>query len=544
MTSYPTGRRRSHFALAALVAPWALLLLLATVRPLANPDEGRYAEISRWMLMSGDWLTPRLDGLPFFHKPPLLHWLQALSMAVFGVHPWAARLVPALHAGLMLAGLYLAARVFAGEGVARRAALMLGTSLAFLVGGQYVNHDMVVAAWIATAIWAFALAFLHGERPHAGMARLGYAACALGVLAKGLIGLALPGLVLVIWLGWTRQFRKVWALPWVSGLALFAAIALPWFVIEQRAYPGFLDYLFGTQQFSRFTGKSFNNGQPWWFYLVALAGMFFPWVIFAGFEAFSSVKRSYTASINIAKPWVILCWIWLVVIVGFFSIPMSKLVGYVLPVMPPLALVAALGWERALAGRRAGPAAFAGLCVLALGLAVGLTNFATGMNRDRGARDIAETLACAATPDDTIYLLGGYAHDLPFYLQTPRPLVVVQDWPGLRRTERDSWARELFEGGEFEPALATRVLQGADAVAAARARPGQWLVVRNGDADGAWRQGWRPGWLRVARGAGWTLFQSPGTAARAAGSTAERPVTAQQVGLPGCKRQRGEQRQR
>ena len=89
-------RQKSWLTLLLL---WALLLVLAALRPLAVPDEGRYGEVGRWMLQSGDWLTPRLNGIPFFHKPPLLYWLQAMSLATFGVNAWALRLVPALHAG-------------------------------------------------------------------------------------------------------------------------------------------------------------------------------------------------------------------------------------------------------------------------------------------------------------------------------------------------------------------------------------------------------------------------------------------------------------
>lgn len=114
-----------------LAALWLALLVLASLRPFAVPDEGRYGEIGRWMWVSGDWLTPRLNGVPFFHKPPYLYWLEGLSVAVFGVSELALRLVPALHAGLMLSALYLAARRISTEVIARRAALMLGSSLGF-----------------------------------------------------------------------------------------------------------------------------------------------------------------------------------------------------------------------------------------------------------------------------------------------------------------------------------------------------------------------------------------------------------------------------
>ena len=128
----------------AVIVPAALLLLLAALRPLAVPDEGRYADISRWMLVSGDWLTPRLDGLPFFHKPPLTHWLQAASMAVLGVTPWAARVPGVLLATLMLAGVSLAGRRLADAALARRATWMLGASGGFLIGG---STSTTTSAW-------------------------------------------------------------------------------------------------------------------------------------------------------------------------------------------------------------------------------------------------------------------------------------------------------------------------------------------------------------------------------------------------------------
>jgi 4-amino-4-deoxy-L-arabinose transferase-like glycosyltransferase len=316
-----------------------LLLVLAALRPLSVPDEGRYGEIGRWMLQSGDWLTPRLNGIPFFHKPPYLYWLEAATLAVLGAQVWAVRLVPALHAALMLLALYLAARGAFTEAIARRAAVMLGTSLSFLIGGQYVNHDMLVAAWIGVAIWCFASAFLAGDKPHAGLARLGFAACGFGMLSKGLIGIALPGLVLLIWLLWTRQIRKVLFLPWLSGLLLFAAIAVPWFVLAHQQFPALLGYMFGYQQFGRYTGTVFNNARPWWFYVACLVPLLFPWVFFAAYQGLRQVLDRPAPRLS---AWHSLCWVWLFAIIGFFSIPNSKLIGYALPVMPPLALLAAL----------------------------------------------------------------------------------------------------------------------------------------------------------------------------------------------------------
>jgi len=518
-----TERQKSWLTLAAL---WCVLLLLATLRPLAVPDEGRYGEIGRWMLQSGDWLTPRLNGIPFFHKPPYVYWLEAMSLATFGINELALRLVPALHVGLMLVVLYLAARTISTEQIARRAALMLGTSLTFLVGGQYVNHDMAVATWIGVAIWCFAFAFMAGERPNATLARLGFVACAFGLLSKGLIGIALPGMVLFIWLIWTRQFKKVLYLPWLSGLALFALIALPWFVIAQQKYPQLFDYMFIKHHFDRYTSTSYNNQQSWWFYLLAVLLLFFPWVFFALNQVRRQISHAPGATPSVAKEWLSLCWIWAVAIITFFSIPNSKLVGYMLPVMPALALLSALGWERVMAHRSFSGKVFAGLCLLNIGIALALVTQVGEATRTGRSQDIARVLACEARPSDTVFVSGAFPYDLPFYAQTSQPMVVLANWSELRQRAGDSWQRALFEGADFD-AQAAKVLQSPAVLAQAGAVAGNWFVTRTGNptAEGL------TGWKLFYQGAGWVLYKSGSQLA------AEGPKAAEQKGLPGCKDQ-------
>lgn len=516
-------RNKSWLVLGASVLA---LLVLAAWRPLALPDEGRYGEIGRWMLVSGDWMTPRLNGIPFFHKPPLLHWLDAAAFAVLGVSPWVARLVPALHAALMLVVLYVGARRVVPEGTARLAAAMLGSGLGFLLGGQYVNHDMVVACWISVAIWCFALALGHGQKPHPGWARMGFVACGLGVMSKMLIGLLLPGLVLVVWIAWTRQWRKLLYLPWFSGLLLFALITVPWFVLEQARYPGMFDYLFIGQQFGRYTGSTFNNSQAWWFYLPTLLLLLFPWAFFAlALGWLSRPGRNPSTPADATSQWQALCWIWLVAITVFFSIPRSKIVGYVLPVLPPLALLAAWGWERTVGHRLWAGKAFAALLTLAVGIAVLANVAATRVTLARSSEDVARVLSCLATPQDTVYASGDFPYDLPFYAQTVRPMVVVQDWPTLRRSAGDNWRRELFEGADFEPAAAT-VLQTPEVLGIAAGQGGNWLVTaretKGGDAVPP------VGWVPIQQGKAWTLYRS----------APERPVTAQAIGLGGCENHR------
>ncbi len=516
-----TERQKSWLLLAAL---WLALLIMAMLRPLAVPDEGRYGEVGRWMLISGDWLTPRLNGIPFFHKPPLLYWLSAISMSIFGVNELALRLIPALHVGLMLVVLYLSARIITTEQIARRAALMLGTGLVFFVGGQYINHDMAVATWIGVAIWCFAFSFMAGDKPDATLARLGFVACALGMLSKGLIGLALPGLVIFIWLIWTHQFKKLRYLPWFSGLALFALIALPWFVMAQQKYPAFFDYMFIGQQLDRFTARTFNNARPWWFYLMSLVLLFFPWVFFALAEVRKKARQAGSEVVPIARAWWLLCWIWVGAILAFFSIPTSKLVGYVMPVMPALALLAALGWERTMAHRPRARQIFAALCFVNIVGALILVLLVGGVTRTGRSQDVAQVLACASRPTDTVYLSGAFPYDLPFYAQTSKPLVVLEDWPELRQKTGDGWQRELFSGADFDEE-AGRVLQSPDVLVKAGMQPNNWLVIRKSNtmAEGL------TGWQLFYQGAGWQMYQSGHPLA------VEGPVPTEPKGLPGCK---------
>lgn len=504
---------RARVLTGLCVALW--LLGLAAVRPLALPDEGRYAEISRWMLMGGDWLAPRLDGMPFFHKPPLLHWLQALVFQVLGVHPWTGRLVTAGHALLMLWAVHWGTLRMGAPHLAWRATLMLGTSMAVLIGGQYINHDMLVACWISVAIWCFAAALHRPGPPHAALARWGFAACALGVLSKGLIGLALPGLVLVLWVLWTRQLKRVWQLPWLSGSLVFCLLALPWFVWADHRYPGLLNYLFGTQQFTRYTATGFNNVHPWWFYGVALMLLALPWSWVLPTAGLTRVWRTPAVSklvTHMPAPLWSLCWIWLVSILVFFSIPASKIVGYMLPVMPPLAVLTAWGWDAVMGQGREKifrTLALAGAC---LGLAV--TVLAGRYVDHKSARDMALELACKASANDAVYAIDGYPYDLPFYARLTQPIRVVENWEEARARAGDDWRRELFESARFDH-QAAEVLQPPQALVQAAQTPHTWLLAPSSLDHADPRL---TGWAQVASGTAWSLWQP-------VLSAAERPVT-------------------
>ena len=499
----------------AVLACFALLLLLAALRPLAVPDEGRYGEIGRWMLLSGDWLTPRLNGIPFFHKPPYLYWLEAGALALLGVHAWALRWVPALHALLMLLVMWQVARRWGGSLVAHRAVCMLGSSLAFLMGGQYLNHDMLVASWMSVAIFCLAWSFEQGtERPHAGWALAGVFACAMGVLSKGLIGLLLPGLVMVLWLTLTWQWRKAMGLPWLRGIVLFLVVALPWFVLAHQTHPDMLAYMFGKHQFGRYTATTFNNARPWWFYglaVVVLLGPWMVWVVHLGWREWrANASLQALRQDRAQRRLMLLCWVTTLAILGFFSVPNSKLLGYALPVLPALALLAAWGWHVGLEGWRFERHVFRALVVLGLGLAVGANLVASRYTQRHSSADVAHALACLKGPEETVLLAGDYAYDLPFLARLNAPMVVLQDWPQLRQNAGDNWRRELFEGADFD-AQAARSLQTPAALQQAATRPGQWLVMPREGVPGLPAD--LAGFVSVLAGRAWSLYQSPGTPA-------------------------------
>jgi hypothetical protein len=167
------------------------------------------------------------------------------------------------------------------------------------------------------------------------------------------------------------------------------------------------------------------------------------------------------------------------------------------------------------------------LCAVNIALALGLVTQVGQVTRTSRTEDVARVLACEARPTDTIYTTGAFPYDLPFYAQTTRPLVVLADWPQLRKNTGDGWERELFEGADFD-AQAAKALQHPNQLAVAGAKPGNWFVARTDNRMAEQL----PGWQRVYQGAGWVLYRSGGVLAP------ESPEAAKNKGLPGCNKQR------
>ncbi len=432
------------------------LLATAGLRPLMLPDEGRYVGVAWAMLTGGDWLTPTLNGLPYFHKPPLMYWVTAAAMGVAGPHALAARAAPLLGAWLMGLATWLWCT---GQGAAtvqgRRpgvALALLATTPFFLLGGQFANHDMLVAGLIALAIVAARRAVAPpgtgaGAAPRGALAWVvaAWAAAAFAVLAKGLIGVVIPALVLLPWLLAQRRGREVLRLLHPAGVAVFLALAAPWFVAMQAAHPGFIDYFIVEQHFRRYTQVAFNNQHPAWFFAVVLPLLTLPsslWLVAAGRRLARAGRPGGDA--------LLAAW-WLVVVVGFFSLPRSKLVGYVLPALPPLAwwLAAAVGeWP----GRRVRALAAAGAAACALAVA------AIAWTGPADHADLGAALAAGWQSGDRLALVGDPFFDLPLQARLTQPPTVMDDWAAERIDREDNWRKELRDAGRFDPARAHALL--------------------------------------------------------------------------------------
>jgi len=463
--------RRNTVVTALLILAW--LAATAWARPLLIPDEGRYVGVAWEMMRSGDWLTPTLNGLPYFHKPPLFYWITAASMSVFGMNEWAGRAAPLLGATLGAFALFAFTRRWVGERAARYTLLALLAQPLWLVGGQFANLDMLVAGCIAATVLLLADAAMSFERGLAfRRALLGaYAMAALGILAKGLIGAVLPALVVIVWLALTRRWKTLWAMLSVPGIAVFLLVAAPWFIAMQLRFPDFLNYFFVVQHFKRFAAAGFNNPQPFWFYPAVLMLASLPWLPWLN----RLFKRGYWSDTERA-PLRILMWVWLIVIVGFFTLPKSKLLGYVLPTVVPLAYLITDGFLcMAAPTSRVRKLWWASLAVsVAVGLVAvaGLTMFPR-----KSSPALAHALGAQRGAHQPVYMLGQYHFSVPFYARMIDPAHVVDDWSDPEVFKQDNWRKEVADAGRFDKARAAAFLIEPAGLAAALCQPTvSWII--------------------------------------------------------------------
>jgi len=314
---------------------------LALGRPLAHPDEGRYAEIAREMVALDDWVTPHLNDLAYLEKPPLQYWVTALAYKLFGVGEWTARLSTMLSGWLNVVLVFLLGRRLWGLRAGVLAAVLLASTVLHFAMGQILTLDMSFTFLMTAMLCAFCMAQATRDsalRESRRWILASWLILGLAVLTKGLVAVVIAAAVLSIYVLWQRDWAVLRTMRPVAGLVVFVTVTLPWFIQVSHENPDFLQFFFIREHFQRYLTDAARRVEPWWYFLVILAAGVVPWLpqmaaaLWHGWR--SGAPRG---QLDLRR----LFWIWCVFVVAFFSLSGSKLAPYVLPVLPPLALLTA-----------------------------------------------------------------------------------------------------------------------------------------------------------------------------------------------------------
>ena len=312
--------------------------------PLSDPDAGMYADISSRMVRSGDWVTPRFNGLRYLEKPPLLYWLIALTYRAAGPSEWGAHLWPAL-AGLGgVATTMLIGRTFFGPGAGLLSGLILATTIGFFVFARVVSTDLLFTCFVTLGFFAF-LHTYQGRSPWWNL--LFYVSLGLAVMTKGVIGLLLPGVVIVAFLVLAKDLHVLKRLSVWWGVPLALAIALPWHVIVATRHEGFFGFYVVDNHILRFLGQRafVEDDVPLSFlgFLLATGAFFSPWSLFLPAALRESAR--HLGGLTLDGKCRLFCCLWGGLIVLFFALSPLKLEHYGLPAFPALALLVGRFWK-------------------------------------------------------------------------------------------------------------------------------------------------------------------------------------------------------
>ena len=296
---------------------------------LMNPDEGRYSEIPREMIESGDYLTLHLNYVDYFEKPPLHYWLTAVSFLIFGQNEFAARFIPALMGFLTILITWFTARKFEDEDTANFAAIILGTSALFFAISRINITDMTLSFFLTLSLFSFYIFYKENRKR---WLYIFYAALAFATLAKGLIGIVLPAGVIFCFMVFKRDwsiFKRLFLSP---AILVFFLICVPPFYLVCKKNPDFFYFFFIQEHFLRYATKMHDRYEPFWFFIPIIIGGFFPWLgaLFISFKNYFT-KREVNVYLML----------WIIIITFFFSASHSKLAPYIIPVYPALAILIA-----------------------------------------------------------------------------------------------------------------------------------------------------------------------------------------------------------
>jgi 4-amino-4-deoxy-L-arabinose transferase-like glycosyltransferase len=333
-----------------------LTLLIGTLfaaflgsRPLSVPDEARYSEIPREMVVTHDYVTPTINYIKYFEKPPFFYWMQTTAIKAFGLSEWSMRSITALMGLLGCLFTYCTARQLYNRRSGLLASLILATSFLYYAMARFITIDMTLTTLLAASLFSFILGTQQppGKKRSIYMWSM-YAFSALAMLTKGLIGIIFPGMIIFVWMLIFNDWKnlKTYCLP--TGILIWLAIALPWHILMQLRNPEFFHYYFIKQQFARYLTPVEHREQPYWFLLITLIAGFLPWIIFLIPALRHNLPPSWQQRTQ--QKTAIFFMLWAGLIFLFFQCSHSLLPPYILPIFPALAILTAryfgFAWDK------------------------------------------------------------------------------------------------------------------------------------------------------------------------------------------------------
>jgi 4-amino-4-deoxy-L-arabinose transferase-like glycosyltransferase len=307
---------------------------------ITDSDEAFYAEAAREMVASGDWLTPYYNYEPRFQKPILYYWLTAITYLVFGATEFAARFWAAM-AGLGLVMVTAACgRRWYDESTGLLAGAIVATNFGYFTIARMALPDLPLTFGITLAIWAALVSTLESERSPRKFVLLAALGLGLGFLMKGPVGLIIPLLVIVPLLAIERRSIALTPIDIVLGFVVMVAVSMPWYVLMWWRHGNeYLQGFFVGDNFERFATDRFNDPRPWWFYVPVVAGGLLPWtplaLVWLGPITQFLRRRRDVGTIDLRLM------LWAILPLVFYTLSVGKQPRYVLPVLPPLALLLA-----------------------------------------------------------------------------------------------------------------------------------------------------------------------------------------------------------
>lgn len=337
--------RDSHYILILLAVTIFLFFFNLGNIALTDPDETFYAQTAKEMTTEGEWVTPLIFGEPQFEKPILYYWLIISSYKFFGINEFAARFPSAVFGLIGIMGIYFLGRTLFSKECGFFSGVILATSMQYLVLARGCVTDMVLGTFILLTLLFFILGWMREKRYWYFLSAV---SVALAVLTKGPIGLLIPGLTVLIYVAISREWKKFWKIPFLWCIAIFILTGLPWYIAVTRVHGvAFIGEFFGFQNVTRFIHPEHRIGSSPFFYIPIIIAGFFPWSMFFPASLWD-MRRTRAASSSLKRTGLFLA-VWFGVVFIFFSVSRTKLVTYIFPLYPVMAILAARLFERFIA---------------------------------------------------------------------------------------------------------------------------------------------------------------------------------------------------